>query len=111
MNGDVRTLESFLADDVVHISDGGRDHRAARKPVVGPHRVGRLFLNLATRWGPTMEAHVVRANGQFAVYTTDGGEPFMLMATNFVDGKVVGSFSVRNPDKLASFHRSWLASR
>lgn len=109
LNGDVETLATFLADDVVHISDGGPNQRAARAPIVGPQRVGRFFLNLAKRWEPGMEAHVVRANGQMAMYITADGEPFSLMVTNWVDSKVAASFAVRNPDKLMSFHRSWLA--
>ncbi len=111
INGDVETLESFLADDVVHISDGGPNYRAARAPVVGAARVGRFFLNLAKRWEPDMEAHLVRANGQLAMYVTQADEPYMLTTTNWVDGKVAASFTVRNADKLASFHRGWLASQ
>jgi len=108
MNGDVETLESFLADDVVHISDGGPNHRAARAPIVGRARVARFFLNLAKRYEPTMELHVVSANGQLALYMTNHGGPFLLLTTNWVDGKAVASHAVRNPDKLRSFHEAWL---
>jgi len=111
MNGDVETLESYLAEDVVHLSDGGPNHRAARAPVVGVHRVSRLFVGLAKRLEPEMEFHVVRANGQLAVYTTLDAEPYMLHVSNWVDAKLTGSFAVRNPDKLAAFHRSWSSSR
>jgi len=109
--GDIETLTSFLAEDAVHISDGGADHRAARVPVVGPHRIARFYVNLAKRWEPTMAAHVVRANGQLGIYLTDAGEPFMLMVNSWVDGKVTGSYAVRNPDKLAAFHAHWKASQ
>ncbi|MDH3680599.1 MAG: RNA polymerase sigma factor SigJ [Acidimicrobiia bacterium] len=111
VDGDVETLKSYLADDVVHLSDGGPDHRAARAPVVGPHRVAQLFLGLAKRFQDGMEFHFVRANGQLGLYTTLGGQPFMLHVSNWVDGKLTGSFAVRNPDKLAAFHRSWSATR
>lgn len=111
MHGDVEMLESFLADDIVHISDGGPHHRAARAPVIGAHRVGQLFIGLAKRFEPGMEFHVVRANGQTAMYYTQDGDPFMLMVANWVDDKIAGSFIVRNPEKLASFHRAWLSSR
>ena len=69
LEGDVETLKSFLADDVVHLSDGGPNHRAARAPVVGPHRVAQLFLGLAKRVVEQGEFHFVRANGQFALYS------------------------------------------
>lgn len=107
INGDVETLTSFLASDVVHISDGGPNYRAARAPIVGPDRVARFFLNLAKRWEPGMEAHVVRANGQLGMYLTVDGEPNMLSVVNWVDGKVAASYAVRNADKLAAFHRAW----
>lgn len=107
LNGDVETLKSFLATDVVHISDGGAHHRAARAPIVGPDRVARFFHNLAKRWEPGMELHIVRANGQPALYMTNNAEPYMLTVTNWVDGKVAASYAVRNPDKLVAFHRAW----
>jgi len=111
MNGDVKTLESFLAQDIVHLSDGGPNHRAARVPVVGVDRVGRLFMGLAKRFEPGLEFHVVRANGQVAMYFTLHGEPFMLMVANWVEAQMTASFIVRNPEKLASFHREWMTSR
>ena len=111
MNGDVKTLESFLADDIVHVSDGGPNHRAARLPVVGVDRVGRLFMGLAKRFEPGLEFHVVRANGQVATYFTLHGDPYMLMVANWVDAQMTASFIVRNPEKLTAFHREWMTSR
>jgi len=111
INGDVETLESFLAEDVVHVSDGGPNHRAARAPIVGRQRVMRFITGLAKRVRPGMEMHAVRANGQSALYTTVDGEPYMLMVTTWADSKIVSSFAVRNPDKLTAFHRAWKASQ
>ena len=111
VNGDVETLELFLAHDIVHISDGGAHHRAARLPVVGVRRVSRLFLSLAKQFGPGTEFHVVRANGQVAVYLIRDGDPFTLMIANWVDAQVTASFIVRNEEKLGAFHRDWTASR
>ena len=108
--GDVETLESFLAEDVVHLSDGGALRRAARHPVVGRHRVARLFLGLAKRVVEGAELHIVRANGQPALYVIIDGEPDFLHVANWVDGQITGSFAVRNPEKLAAFHRAWLGT-
>ena len=49
MAGDADRVLSLLAPGVVLVSDGGAEVRAARRPVVGPERVGRLLLNLARR--------------------------------------------------------------
>jgi RNA polymerase sigma-70 factor (ECF subfamily) len=108
--GDLDRLESHLAEDVVHLSDGGANHRAARAPIVGPTRVARFFIGIARSTKPGMEFHHVRANGQLAMYTTLDGEPFLLLVSNVTDGRVAASYAVRNPDKLAAFHRAWLAS-
>ncbi len=110
LNGDLETLESLLAADVIHVSDGGPHHRAARAPIVGPARVARFFVNLAKRVEPGMAMHSVRANGQAAVYVTVDGEPYMVLVSNFVDGQLAASFAVRNPDKLRAFHREWLSA-
>jgi len=107
LEGDIETLQSFLLDDVVHTSDGGAKYRAARAPIVGSERVARFFINLSKRVTPAMEVHIVRANGQDAVYMTDAGEPFLLLVSNWVDGKVSRSYAIRNADKLASFHEAW----
>ena len=110
VEGDIEKLQSFLIDDVVHISDGGANYRAARAPIVGSERVSRFFVNLSKRIEPTMAMHFVRANGQFAVYITDGDEPFMLVVSTWAGGKLTASYAIRNGDKLASFHEAWKAS-
>ena len=107
LEGDIETLQSFLVEEVVHVSDGGANHLAARAPVVGRDRVARFFVNLSKRWEPTMELHLVQANGQFAAYMTNHGEPYMLLVSNWVDGMVVASYGVRNAEKLAGFHKAW----
>ena len=109
--GDIETIASHLADDVVYVGDGGPNRRAARRPVVGAEKVARLFANLAARLDPATEFHIVRANGQTAVYATVASEPLMLLVPNWRDGKVAATYSVLNPDKLRAFHRSWLTNR
>ena len=68
-------------------------------------------MGLAKKLVDGGEIHIVRANGQEAMYVTVDGEPELLHVANWVDGKLTGSFAVRNPDKLAAFHQAWLASR
>jgi RNA polymerase sigma-70 factor, ECF subfamily len=109
--GDIETIASHLAADVVYIGDGGPNRRAARRPVVGADKVARLFANLAARLDPGTEFHIVRANGQTAVYATVDAEPLMLLVPTWRDGRVAATYSVLNPDKLRPFHNSWLASR
>ena len=77
--GDIDRLASMLTEDVVHLSDGGPDHRAARRPVRGPRQVARLFVNLTrTRLLPGDDFHRVTVNGQPGSYVVRDGEPFLL---------------------------------
>ena len=108
LEGDVARLTSMLTDDVVHISDGGPDHHAARRPVRGPDKVARLFVNLARReWLPTDEFHWVDVNGQLGAYVVRDGEPYLLTVLNWRDRQVAEAIAIVNPDKLRHFHVAW----
>jgi RNA polymerase sigma-70 factor (ECF subfamily) len=107
--GDLDALRQLLTDDVVHLSDGGPHRRAARRPVVGPDRVARLLVNLASRTEPGTRIDAVRVNGERGWYVTVDGRPEMVLVASFRDGQVASILGVRNPDKLARFHAAWLA--
>jgi RNA polymerase sigma-70 factor, ECF subfamily len=109
--GDVEALRRLLADDVVHLSDGGPHRRAARRPVVGADRVARLLVNLATRIQPGTKVDAVRVNGEPGWYATVDGKPEMVLVPSFRDGRVASVLAVLNPDKLATFHAAWLAQQ
>ena len=107
IDGDVDRLAAMLTEDVVHISDGGPDHHAARRPVRGAAKVARLFVNLARReWRPTDEFHWVDVNGQPGAYVVRDGEPYLLTVLGWRDGKVAEALAIVNPDKLRHFHES-----
>ena len=97
---------ALLADDVVHISDGGADHRAARQPVVGPDRVSRLLVNLAGRLpGPdeaSVEVRMLRVNLQPGVLVLVDGRPVTLVIVELADGLIRRLYAVVNPEKLHS---------
>ena len=111
LEGDVDALAAMLTDDVVHVSDGGPDHHAARRPVRGPHRVARLFVNITRRnFMPTDEFHNVLVNGQTGTYVVRDGEPYVLTVLGWRGGQVAEALSIVNPDKLRHFHEAWLRS-
>lgn len=108
LEGDVDRLTTMLTDDVVHISDGGADHHAARRPVVGADKVARLFVNLARRqWRPTDEFNWVDVNGQTGGYVVRDGEPNLLMVLGWRGDRVAEAIAIVNPDKLRAFHAHW----
>ena len=49
LSGDIPGLMDLLSPDVVQLDDGGPNRHAGRRPIVGPHRVARLMVNIAKR--------------------------------------------------------------
>lgn len=102
LSGDAGELQPLLADDVVHISDGGPRQRAARYPVVGPDRVARLLTNLAGRLpADQVTIEQMSFNGQPGLVLW-AGVPLMLIEFEFKDGLISRIHAILNPDKLAA---------
>jgi RNA polymerase sigma-70 factor (ECF subfamily) len=97
-SGDIDGLLALLDTDVVLLSDGGPDRRAARRPVVGPEKVARFMVNLARRLA-SFSVEVGSLNGEVVVifHLPDGP---MVLGGDVVDGRFVGLQWQRNPDKL-----------
>lgn len=105
--GDLAELESMLAADVVSWSDGGGRVSAARHPVVGATKVGRLFMGLARKAGADARTEVRDINGEPALVVTLPGQAgeaapdqLVVIALEVADGRVTGVRAVVNPDKL-----------
>jgi RNA polymerase sigma-70 factor (ECF subfamily) len=98
--GDVDTVLRRLAPEVVCITDGGSKRRAARHPVVGRDRVGRLLLNLSQRYTKGVSVVPAVVNGDPGVVVSlDGAVDFV--AAFEVEGEHVAAiWIIRNPDKL-----------
>ncbi|WP_395311697.1 RNA polymerase sigma factor SigJ [Mycobacterium sp. AMU20-3851] len=98
--GDMDGLLAVLSSDVIQISDGGGQVRAAQSPVVGPERVAHFIMHLA---GGELGHSAI----EFDFYNT---APAVLFSTNDrlhtvllfeVTGSAVsGLYAIRNPEKL-----------
>ena len=101
-SGDPGRLEPMLAADVVHVSDGGPERRAARVPVRGRERVARLLTNLAGRMpiGDLQIDHV-DVNGQPGLVVSLG-EPIIILELEYEDALISRVHAVLNPEKLAA---------
>jgi RNA polymerase sigma-70 factor (ECF subfamily) len=98
--GDLPELESMLAADVVSWSDGGGQVSAARHPVVGATKVGRLFMGLARKAGPDAGVDVREVNGEPALLVVTADDQLVVIALEVAGGRVAGVRAVVNPDKL-----------
>jgi RNA polymerase sigma-70 factor, ECF subfamily len=96
--GDIDAVLALLDTDVVLTSDGGRDHRAARRPVVGAERVSRFLVNLARRVDrATVEVRTVNGEHVIVVGSEEG---LLVIGGDVRDGRLVAIHTIRNPDKL-----------
>jgi RNA polymerase sigma-70 factor (ECF subfamily) len=103
LDGDADRVVALLAPDVVLVSDGGPDVHAARRPVVGQDRVGRLLVNLSRRMtelGVTYERRTV--NGQAGAVALWGGTTLGVVAAAVDGARVSEIHVVVNPGKLAA---------
>jgi RNA polymerase sigma-70 factor (ECF subfamily) len=100
--GDVAAAMACVAPDAVLVADGGPDRRAARRPVVGPHRIARFLTNLHGRLSAqTVEVSWARLNhGPGVLISLDGELDTAVVAEVDGSGLVSRLWVVRNPDKL-----------
>jgi RNA polymerase sigma-70 factor (ECF subfamily) len=98
--GDVEATLASLAPDVVLVSDGGPNRRAARRPVVGAERVARLLINLTDRAFGRARATPIAVNGDPGLVVSVDGTLDMVIAFEVEDDRVAALWIVRNPDKL-----------
>jgi RNA polymerase sigma-70 factor, ECF subfamily len=105
-NGDLRTLERVLADDVVSYSDGNGARQASRVPVVGRQRVAAFVAAFRPRFWPGTRTEFVTANGSIAVLILSGDAPRCLLTARTSAQGIEQLQWQLNPTKIAAFLRS-----
>jgi RNA polymerase sigma-70 factor (ECF subfamily) len=102
--GDRQALQALLASDVAIYSDGGGKRPAAMKPIEGLARVLAVHDSLARLWAkqPSRLVSYGIINGLPGFVTREGDGLLQTTALNLDrDGRILGIFIMRNPDKLA----------
>ena len=110
LEGEEERALSLLDPEVVLVSDGGPDRRAARHPVVGAHRVQRLISGGWRLFGfkarptdPTQlpPARIATVNSTPSIVFDAEGGPVILSA-EAADGRITRIWVRLNPDKTAA---------
>ena len=78
-SGDVDELLRTLAPEVILVSDGGSERRAARHPIVGSDRVSRFLLTLTRRIPAAVDLSIPVVNGERAVLIAWQGERLLVV--------------------------------
>ena len=103
-SGDVGSVISMLAPDVVWTADGGGKASAARRPVIGAQKVAAAVVGLLRlgRRIADLRVETVICNSAPAVLLYSAGRLQGVYIFEIVDGKITNFYAVRNPDKLAA---------
>lgn len=103
--GDLSSLQSVLAEDVVLRADGGGKVAAARRPITGANDVARFLHGVFSK--PTPKPDVTpRAfwfNGAPGAVLYDRARPVSAFHFQVEAGRIQGIYVQRNPDKLQAF--------
>ena len=105
-SGDMAALGALLAADVCMWADGGGKRPAVTEPVFGYDIVLKLHRSLAVlfgKYGSTL-VHAGTINGLPGFVTREADGKLQTTALEIEDGKVVGIYVMRNPDKLGHVH-------
>jgi RNA polymerase sigma-70 factor, ECF subfamily len=102
LHGDAERVLGLLRSDVVLLSDGGPSRHAARRPVVGADRAGRLLLNLAKKSPPDIVLEWMELNGGTALRCLVDGRTDYVMTVDVDDESRIDRIFIQLcPDKLA----------
>jgi RNA polymerase sigma-70 factor (ECF subfamily) len=100
-DADVDGLRAVLAEDVIHVADGGGRVNAGRVPVVGIDNVSRLLMGLRRKFWDDFEIRPARVNGQPGLLLLhQDGTLFSAAGLDFRADRINGIYTVLNPDKL-----------
>ncbi len=100
--GDVSAVVQRLAPDVVCVNDGGPNRRAARRPVLGAHRVARFCINVTKKSYAAPRVLPVMVNGDPGVVVYVGEEIDCVLAfeVDAAGEQIATIWIVRAPEKL-----------
>lgn len=101
-SGDVATLRTLLAEDVVLQADGGGKVLAFLNPITGMARLLRLFAGIRRKWGEGWATMVQPAwiDGLPGYVSLERGAVLQTTAFAIEGGRITAIYITRNPDKL-----------
>jgi len=99
--GDLQSLLTVLAPDVVLVADGGGVKHAALRPILGADKVVRLLAGGLGRLDSVLTVGPTEINGSPALLVRLDGDVDGIMAFHVKDFRITDLYYVRNPEKLA----------
>jgi RNA polymerase sigma-70 factor (ECF subfamily) len=103
-DGDLKALGAMLAEGAVLYADGGGKVLAFHNPIRGLARLLRLFAGLHRKYGPDAfeQLRPMWIDGLPGYVSLERGQVLQTTALDIREGRIVGIYITRNPDKLAA---------
>lgn len=100
--GEMQTLMSLLAEDVIMWTDsGGKTRTAAFRPLTGRDAVARFSVGVTKRFlPPNYHAEKAEINGQPAMLLYSGTQVFSVLTVDVEAGQIRTIRIIANPEKL-----------
>ena len=100
-DGDVASLRTLLAEDVVLRADGGGKVLAFHNPIHGIAKMLRLFAGIARKYASRPELlRLATIDGLPGYVSIDRGDFLQTTALEVREGRIAAIYITRNPDKL-----------
>jgi RNA polymerase sigma-70 factor, ECF subfamily len=99
---DKTAMLKLLSSDATWTSDGGGKARAARKVIEGAERVARFATGVFRRYLPQLEFRLATVNDEAGIAVFYAGQFFAVMSILTDGHRILGVYSILNPDKLRS---------
>jgi RNA polymerase sigma-70 factor, ECF subfamily len=106
INGEIESLLSILASDVVLVSDGGGKAPALLTPIQGAESLARVVVSGTRRFrSKTEEVKQATVNGLPGLVSFEGNRAVRVMAFGISGKRIHMLFVITNPDKLRHLTR------
>ncbi len=105
---DAVELASLFRSEAVLVSDGGGKALAALRPINGAQKIAKFFLGVTRDLkfdAVRVEIGWMNEGVSILVFDQESG-PMMALGFDVRGEQIDGLYAVRNPDKLARFHRT-----
>jgi RNA polymerase sigma-70 factor, ECF subfamily len=99
-NGDLETMLTKMASNVVLVADSGAKPGALLRPLHGAETVSRAMINAVRKHGLGAEIRVAMVNGLPGVVRFEGDQAHAVLAFGIAGGRIQAVFVISNPEKL-----------
>lgn len=105
--GNIQALIALFNDEISLLADSGGKAPAIAKPLFGKQSVAQFFLKLISNKAYHPVFSFTRVLSQPAIVIELNGEVICIQILSLKNDKISQIFAVLNPDKLASFKKSF----